>query len=311
MSKETLLVVEDAPDIQALLKIYFTSQGYTVHTASRGRDALEVLRTSIPDLVLLDVNLPDMLGYDVGRTMRTNPRTRSIPIIFATARGEKADRMTGLGEVEAEAYVVKPFDIELLHLEVKNVIRRAKQKNQTHPVTNLPTADLISEQLRGLLGKSNWALATLRIEYFDAFTQGYGASGGEEVMKFVALLLTDTVRASEQPDTFIGQASTGPEWTVLAHRTALRSICDAVVKHFDSDIRLHYNYRDRKNGSMTIANADGSPQQVPLMSLAAGILDSDQGPFYDLRELTETAETIRQMARLRVLATGKSSISAA
>ncbi len=308
MAKETLLVVEDQPDIQTLLKIYFTSQGYQVHTAGRGRDALELVRTVLPDLALLDVNLPDMLGYDIGRAMRANARTRYIPIIFVTARGEKQDKMIGLGDVEAEGYVVKPFDMELLHAEIKNVIKRSKQKNQTHPVTNLPTADLIGSQIRGLLTKPEWAMASIRIENFDAFTQGYGQVSGEEVMKFAALVLNDVVGAVGQPDDFIGQAVTGPEFTLTATKEQLPTICAQIAERFDSEIGLHYNYKDRKNGQMTLAEPDGSERKVPLMALAIGILESSKGPFYDIRELMETAEAVRQTARTKVLETGKSSV---
>src|SRR5437867_2744178 len=78
VSKEKILVVEDAPDISSLLKIYFTSQGYEVMTAMRGQVALELCRKTPPNLALLDVNLPDMEGYDIGKTLRQSARTRHI-----------------------------------------------------------------------------------------------------------------------------------------------------------------------------------------------------------------------------------------
>ena len=122
MSKDKILVVEDAPDISSLLKIYFTSQGFEVMTAMRGQVALEICRKTPPNLALLDVNLPDMEGYDIGKALRSSARTRHIPIIFLTARGEKQDRIKGLGEVQAEYYIVKPFDIEEVHTIVKGAL---------------------------------------------------------------------------------------------------------------------------------------------------------------------------------------------
>ncbi len=299
MPKETLLIVEDAPDIQTLLKIYFSSQGYEVHAAGRGSEALDMLRRMTPNLALLDVNLPDMLGYDIGRAIRANARTRHIPIIFLTARTEKQDIMIGLGEVEAEAYIAKPFDIELLHLEVRNALKRARQRNQTHPVTGLPTAEAVAEQLRGLLQRRDWMLASLRIEYFDAFTQNYGGVSGEEVLKFMALVLNDAVGELGQADDFIGQLTTGPEFMLISTPARSRAIVQRVCERFDAEINLHYNYRDRKNGAMRIAEADGSERSVPLMALSISLLDDSYGPFYDIRELTETVETVRQSARVQ------------
>lgn len=306
MSKDTLLIVEDAPDIQTLLKIYFSSQGYEVFAAGRGSDALELVRKQLPNLVLLDVNLPDMLGYDIGKAIRANVRTRHIPIIFLTARTEKQDMMIGLGEVEAEAYIAKPFDIELLHLEVRNTLKRARQKNQTHPVTNLPTADAVNDQLRGLLTRKGWTLTLLRIEHFDLFTQGYGTVSGEEVLKFMALLLNDIVGEHGQSEDFTGQMVTGPEFVLISSPESSRTIARRLVERFDAEISLHYNYRDRKNGAMKLNDGDGNEQLVPFMSLAIGLLDDAKGPFYDIRELTESAEAVRQNARSTVGATGKS-----
>lgn len=306
MSKDTLLIVEDAPDIQMLLKIYFSSQGYDVHVAGRGSEALELVRKKLPNLALLDVNLPDMLGYDIGKAIRANARTRNVPIIFLTARTEKQDMMIGLGEVEAEAYIAKPFDIELLHLEVRNTLKRARQKNQTHPVTNLPTADAVSEQLRGLLTRKGWSLTMMRIEQFDAFTQGYGAVSGEEVLKFMALLVNEIVGELGQPEDFAGQMSTGAEFILISTPETSRAIAKQIAERFDAEISLHYNYRDRKNGAMKLADAEGNEQNVAFMSLAIGVLDDTQGPFYDIRELTESAEAVRQSARAVVSSTGKS-----
>jgi DNA-binding response OmpR family regulator len=306
VSKDTLLVVEDAPDIQTLLKIYFTAQGYEVHAASRGADALELVRKHLPNLALLDVNLPDMLGYDIGKAIRANARTRNIPIIFLTARTEKQDMLIGLGEVEAEAYIAKPFDIELLHLEVRNTLKRARQKNQTHPVTNLPTADAVSEQLRALLTRPDWALASLRIEHFDAFTQAYGAVSGEEVLKFLSLLLNEIVTEHGTADDFIGQMATGPEFVVVSTPNRSQTIARRLIERFDAEISLHYNYRDRKNGAMKLTDTDGKEHTYPLMSLAIGVLGVANGPFYDIRELTEAAEAIRHNARALIGSTGKS-----
>lgn len=306
MSKDTLLIVEDAPDIQTLLKIYFSSQGYEVFAAGRGSEALELVRKQLPNLVLLDVNLPDMLGYDIGKAIRANARTRHIPIIFLTARTEKQDMMIGLGEVEAEAYIAKPFDIELLHLEVRNTLKRARQKNQTHPVTNLPTADAVNDQLRGLLTRKGWTLTLLRIEHFDLFTQSYGTVSGEEVLKFMALLLNDIVGEHGQAEDFTGQMVTGPEFVLISSPESSRTIARRLVDRFDAEISLHYNYRDRKNGAMKLTDGDGHEQSVPFMSLAIGLLDDTKGPFYDIRELTESAEAVRQNARSTVGATGKS-----
>lgn len=296
MSKERILVVEDAADISSLLKIYFTSQGYEVYTAARGATALEICRKTPPNLALLDVNLPDMEGYDIGKRLRESPRTRHIPIVFLTARGERQDRLKGLGEVQAQYYIVKPFDIEEVHTIVRNQLDAARMKNQSHPVTNLPTADLIGEQLRSLIPAEGWALLLIHINGFDSFTQAYGAVVGEDVLKFAALLLNEVVNEQGNQEDFLGHMAVGPEFVLTTTLEKARLVSERVTERFDEEVGLHYNYRDRKKGYIEVSTEDGTTRQVKLMSLSIGVLTSQDGPFYDIRELSETAEEIRQKA---------------
>ncbi|NJL33637.1 MAG: response regulator, partial [Chloroflexaceae bacterium] len=246
MTKERILVVEDAPDIASLLKIYFTSQGYEVLTAMRGQVALEICRKTPPNLALLDVNLPDMEGYDIGKALRASPRTRHIPIIFLTARGERQDRLKGLGEVQAQYYIVKPFDIEEVHMIVRNQLDEVRRRNQSHPVTNLPTADIINEQLRSLLSADGWALSLIHINGFETFTQVYGAPVGEDVLRFTALLLSETINEMGGEDDFLGQMIVGPEFVLTSTPERTRALIEHLMTRFDNEVGLHYNYRHRK-----------------------------------------------------------------
>ncbi|NJN66205.1 MAG: response regulator [Chloroflexaceae bacterium] len=296
MGKERILVVEDAPDISSLLKIYFTSQGYDVSTAMRGRDALDICRKTPPNLALLDVNLPDMEGYDIGKSLRASPRTRHIPIIFLTARGERQDRLRGLGEVQAQYYIVKPFDIEEVHTIVKNQLAEARRKNQSHPVTNLPTADIIGDHLRNLLSTDGWSLAMIHLNGFELFTQSYGAVAGEDVLKFAAMLLSETVNELGRVEDFIGHMVIGPDFVVTSTPDVIRPVCERLTTRFDEEIGLHYNYSHRKQGFIEVVDDQGVVRRFPFMSLSIGVLTSEDGPFYDIRELSETAEETRQRA---------------
>ena len=296
MAKEKILVVEDAPDISSLLKIYFISQGYEVLTAMRGREALDICRKTPPNLALLDVNLPDMEGYDIGKALRDSPRTRHIPIIFLTARGERQDRLRGLGEVKAQNYIVKPFDIEEVNIIVKNQLEAERRKNQSHPVTNLPTAELINEQLRGLLSTEDWVLALLHINGFDTFTQSYGSVVSEDVLKFTAMLLNEVVNELGSAEDFLGHMIVGPDFVITTGQDTIQPIIDRLISRFDAEIGLHYNYKHRKQAFIEMVDDQGIARQVPLMSLSIGVLSSKDGPFYDIRELSEAAEDFRQKA---------------
>jgi signal transduction histidine kinase/DNA-binding response OmpR family regulator len=296
VAKEKILVLEDAVDISTILKIYFTSQGYEVITTNRGRTTIDICRQTPPNLALLDVHLPDISGFEVGKALRQSIRTRHIPIIFLTALSEKKNRLEGLGEVQAEYYIVKPFDIEEVHTIVKGVLDRARQKSLAHPLTNLPTGGLINEQYRILLSNTVWSLAQVRINNFEAFNRVYGIVAGEDVLRFTASLLGEVVNEMGSADDFIGQRAVGHDLIITSSPDRLPAICEKLCKRFDEGIKVHYTYKDRRNGGILAKDVQGNYSWSPFMALMAGVITSEDGPFYDVRELSESAEEVLQRA---------------
>ncbi len=129
----TILIVEDEPAIQELLSATLTRAGHQVIRADDGESAQRLLREALPDLVLLDWMLPGVSGMDLARRLRAEERTRSIPIIMLTARGEEQDKVSGL-EVGADDYVTKPFSPRELVARIKAVLRRRAPQATEDPV---------------------------------------------------------------------------------------------------------------------------------------------------------------------------------
>jgi two-component system phosphate regulon response regulator PhoB len=118
-----ILVVEDEKDLQDLLSYNLRQAGHEPAVVSLGADALAHVRTNPPDLVLLDLMLPDMPGTDVCRSLKSDPATRAIPVVMLTARGEEIDRVVGF-ELGADDYVVKPYSMRELTLRLQAILRR-------------------------------------------------------------------------------------------------------------------------------------------------------------------------------------------
>jgi two-component system phosphate regulon response regulator PhoB len=121
-----ILVVDDEPDILELVRFNLTQAGFAVETAATGEEALAMLRRSRPDLVVLDLMLPDRTGMDVCRDLRGDPGLRTLPVIMLTAKSEEVDRIVGF-ELGADDYVVKPFSPRELVLRVQAVLRRGSR----------------------------------------------------------------------------------------------------------------------------------------------------------------------------------------
>ena len=162
-----ILIVEDDFDISNMLRIFFTGQGYEVDVAARGADGLEKCRLMRPDLLILDIMLPDMNGYEICRRMRSSPNLNHIPILFLTQKDERSDKIKGL-ELGADDYITKPFDIEELSFKIKSMIDNV-YTGQSSSLSNQngPSQKSISTiELRNIL-RTNFNLAELHELCFD------------------------------------------------------------------------------------------------------------------------------------------------
>ncbi|MBK7897818.1 MAG: response regulator [Candidatus Promineifilaceae bacterium] len=291
MSNGRILIVEDDFDISNMLRIFFTGQGYHVDVAARGNDALELCRKKLPDLIVLDIMLPDMNGYEVCKVMRTTTRTSHIPIIFLTQKDERSDRIAGL-ELGADDYITKPFDIEELKLRVRTAINTYKRHNMTDPITGLPSSRLIEDQLRSLMRSSNWTYLQIGIDNIDPFSDEYGFLARDEVLRFTTLLLNEVADDLGTLDDFIGHA-TSNTFVFVTHADNVSTMVDELRQQFDEGILSHYSFIDREQGG--IVQPDG--KLVPLMKLSIGVVSDKTQRFSDIREITETAAEMRRLDR--------------
>jgi DNA-binding response OmpR family regulator len=292
MGKARLMIVEDDNDISNMLKIYFTSLGYEVEVAPRGLEALDKIRLALPHLIVLDIMLPDIDGYEVCRRLRTNTRTSHIPVIFLTQKDERSDRLQGL-ELGADDYVTKPFDIEELKLRVKGAIHRSERESLTDPRSGLPAGRLIEEQLRRTIREKDWAYTDLRINAFEAFKDVYGFVAADDVLRFSAMLISEVVDELGSPDDFIGHAG-GDNFAIITRQAAAANIAKRIKTRFAGEVLSHYNFMDRDQGFLSISSAEGGTEKAQLMSMAAGTVSPGQHPFADIREITEMAAEIRR-----------------
>jgi len=287
MSKGRILVVEDDLDISKMLRLYFDSQGYEVLTVMRGHDALEVCRKKQPNVVVLDIMLPDMDGYDVCRELRGNLRTSHVPVIFLTQKDERSDKIAGL-ELGADDYITKPFDIEELKLRVQGAMRRAQSTSLTDPVTGLPSSKLIEEQLKKLVMREDWAILYIVINHMDAFIEVEDIVARDDILRFVAMNLNETVEAHGTSNDFIGHTS-GNDFIIITVPAVAEAIKAAFTKRFDEGVPTFYDFITRQRGRVVYTDQDGNQREAPLMSLSIGMLTTADGPFSDIRMLAAEA----------------------
>ena len=292
MSKSRILIVEDDFDISNMLNIYFSGQDFEVSVAARGSEALEKTRHELPHLIVLDIMLPDIDGYEVCRQLRMNMRTSHIPVIFLTQRDERSDKLAGL-ELGADDYITKPFDIEELKLRVQNAIGRSERESLTDPRSGLPAGRMIEDQLRKIIRQPDWAFMDLQINHLEAFKEAYGFVAADDVLRFTAMLFNEVLDEVGNDTDFVGHPG-GGNFVVITSEASAGDVEKGLRERFSTEVLSHYNFMDRDQGYIVATNNSGEERQAPLMQLSIGVVSPSQHDFADIREITELAAEARR-----------------
>ena len=196
--KAKILVVDDEPDALELIDYNLRGAGYQVFTAPNGNRAIELAQRHIPDLIVLDLMLPEIDGLEICKILRRNSETENIPIIMLTAKADEIDRVIGL-EVGADDYVTKPFSPRELTLRIKNILRRGKANGDgKQPVIEVQDLSIDPEKHQVLLAGDNITLTAteFKLLYLLASRQGRIQSRErllEDVWDYEADVYTRTV----------------------------------------------------------------------------------------------------------------------
>ena len=287
MEKPKILIVEDDSDISNMLKMFFERE-YEVVIAMGGREALEKVRVEMPNLIILDIMLPDINGYEVCRELRTHSRTSFIPIIFLTQKDDLSDKLQGL-ELGADDYITKPFDFGELRLRIKNAIAHAKRETYVDPHSGLPSGRQIEEALRDVMLDDDWALMDIEITHLKGLNDAYGFLQGNEVLRLMGLTLNNVLNEVGTLDDFAGHAGS-TSFVVITKSEFAQRIFDSVKEQFVKKAHTFYSFIDRDQGYVELA--DGV--KVPLVDLAVGIVSPNTHDFSDIREITELAAEERR-----------------
>jgi DNA-binding response OmpR family regulator len=245
--KPSILIVEDDLDIADMLNAYFRVQGYEVLTVNWGEDGVRACQASNPGLVILDIRLQDIDGFEVARRLRSNRRTKDIPIIFLTEKRERSDRLRGL-ELQADDYVTKPFDIQELRLRVRNAMQRSRQGTLTNPVTELPEGNLVDETLQATLKRSDAVLLVISMKNLDRFREVYGFVATDDLLRAVSLMIRDTVRDLPGGDTFVGHI-TNNDFVIVTRPALSPALKERIRKLLEQSFDYFYSDQDRELGT--------------------------------------------------------------
>ncbi|HTE55303.1 MAG TPA: response regulator [Kofleriaceae bacterium] len=284
-----ILVVDDDPSIRTICREVLEASSYTVREASSGQQARSEVHRFKPDLVMLDVMMPGLDGFQTAEGLRSEPATSMIPIIFLSAKGETADKVRAF-RLGAEDYVVKPFIAAELVARVRKALERRERELGASPTTQLPGAGAIESEIerRLQIGREPVAFCYLDLDNLKAFNDYYGYAKADAIIRQTADILRDVIARIGTPGDFIGHIA-GDDFVFITAETVVDEVCSNLASAFDRLIPLYYNKADRERGYIEAKDRFGVLRRFPIMSISLCAVTASGGQGKGIKSYSSLA----------------------
>jgi diguanylate cyclase (GGDEF)-like protein len=294
----SVLVVDDEVNIAHFLKDFLEDNGFTVTLSHTGREGLKAAADQLPDVILLDVDLPDMDGYSVCRSMRQKLSLRNKPILMLTALNDQRNELIGL-RAGADDYLTKPVDTGRLLARLNSAIHRNIRELDANPLTHLPGNTSIVQEIEKLIeAKAPYAVLYGDLNNFKTFNDKYGFLRGDQAIKLTAQCLITSVEAHPMGDgpSFVGHVG-GDDFVAIVHPDVAEKVCQDIIARFDGMMPSLYDEQDRQNGYIEGKSRQGQPVRHALMGIALVIVFSRDREFTHPGEISSLASELKNFAK--------------
>ncbi|MRS12530.1 MAG: response regulator [Actinobacteria bacterium] len=267
----TVLIVEDSTTLRQMVSMALESRGYRVRGAADGITALHSLSEHLPDAILLDLNLPDIDGFELCKRMKSEPRSRNIPVLVMTGLDQPGFEIMAI-EAGADDFIAKPVDPLVLDARIEMVVRRMRRERFANALTGLPGNALTEERLAfGLARRKPFAVVFVDINGFRPFNRRYGYARGDLLLRHLAELILESLRFSGCEEPFVGHLG-GDDFVVTCEPECAESVAHEITKAFDLSVMDFYEDEDRDRGFFVLANRSGDVREYGPLSLSAAIV---------------------------------------
>ncbi len=292
----TILVVDDEVFIVDLLATLLEDEGYTVLRAYDGEQGLAVATQSHPQLIITDIMMPKMDGFEVAQRLRRDSRTSSSSIIMLTAKALSSDKVLGLSS-GADDYIIKPFDPVELLARVKGTLRRAREMRALSPLTGLPGNIRVQEEIRRRVAEARpFALLYADLDHFKAYNDHYGFVRGDRAIQSLARIATETVHDIAGPEGFVGHVG-GDDFVAIVDPELAEDVAEQLCRRFDEHVPSLYDSVDLDLGSIEVRDRQGALAKFPFLTLSIGIATTSTRDFSHYGEAVAIATEMKQFAK--------------
>lgn len=262
--KPTILIVDDEPNVVDLVALSLVEGRFNIIKAYSGLDALEKVYQESPDMIILDLMMPGVDGYEVCKRVKENPVTRHIPVMMLSAKGELNDKITGMNQ-GADDYLTKPFDPMELEARVNVIIRRVKQDIDTHPLTKLPGKISLMNKIQRIIERNeSYNVVNFSLKNMNKFKKKYGFRKTDDAIMLIGRMFSDVLK--NKKDTFISH-TLEDSFIIITNDKKTYSL---IEKSFSNVLPYIYSGENEKEKIELLS------KEISLSDLSKNIKDMDK-----------------------------------
>ncbi len=293
-----VLIADDEAGIRKLLTRAFRERRFAVESAERGDHALDMARAEDYDVILLDVAMPGLDGFEVLRRLRENTLTRLVPVIMLTGLSGLDDRIAGFG-FGADDYVSKPFSMEELVARVERLVTRAAEVLPASPLTRLPGSPTLEEGVAARIAAAEpFALLSMDIDRFKSFNDAYGFEKGDRFLKRFAEVLADRV-SQASPLRGLAAHIGGDDFAALCPADAAAELAHGLTCRFDAEVQGFYAPADRARGYVEAWDRRRRRIRHPIVTVRIGVATTASRPLTCFAQAAGIAWELKDMLKAR------------
>jgi diguanylate cyclase (GGDEF)-like protein len=291
-----LLLIDDEAQFRFMTKLGLEANGFTVLEASDGNEGLEILKSERPDLVLLDLNMPEPNGHSVCDIIKNDDSLRHMPVIILTTSEDLSDKLRRL-EGGADDYITKTTDPKERAARIRATIRRNLQNLDSNPLTHLPGNNKIQEMITKCMRSGDkFAVAYTDLDNFKAYNDNYGFKKGDEVILYTAQLLRNTINSQGRSNDFLGHIG-GDDFVIISTPEIIKKIGEEIIKRMDQGIGQYYNQEDRDRGFIVTKDRQGIEQKFPIVSISIAVVNNLRHTFTNIGEIIKIVTELKKFAK--------------
>jgi PleD family two-component response regulator len=294
--KYRILVVDDDPNIRELILETLSGDKYSPVEARDGKEALRICEAERPDIVILDVMMPDLDGLEVCLRLRGEALTSHIPIILLTAKGLLEDKIRGMN-TGADDYVTKPFDPLELEARISMHLRRSIRDGEASPLTGLPGNRAIEQNIDSRIRTgARFAVCYIDLDDFKAYNDRYGFMAGSEVIKLTTQVILDALEEYGIPEDFVGHIG-GDDFIVVTGMERAEPLSEEIIRLFDQRIPSCYEPEDRERGAILSIDRQGKVNEFPIMTISIAVVHNTYRMLDHPGKVAQIAAELKKYAK--------------